>query len=172
MAPKTFSISNRFGLKILSLIQGYNHEKYWKRRAIVIDPNNKTPLFIKLYYLWYIKRKDYKFHCSFGTNLNSGSIFETPPHLPHGPYGIICGHNWKIGKNCILYHQVTLAGGGVIGDNCMLGAGAKVLNDIKIGNNVKVGLNAVVIEDIPDNSTVVLAKPRIILNSKTQIIEL
>ena len=33
---------------------------------------------------------------------------------------------------------------------------------VKLGNNVKVGLNAVVIEDIPDDSTVVLTKPRII----------
>ena len=62
----------------------------------------------------------------------------------------------------MIYHQVTLAGNGFIGDNCMLGAGAKVLGGVKLGNNVKVGLNAVVIEDIPDDSTVVLSKPRII----------
>ncbi len=40
----------------MALIQHYNHEKYWRRRAIVIDPTNKTPLVIKLYYLYYIKR--------------------------------------------------------------------------------------------------------------------
>lgn len=62
-----------------------------------------------------------------------------------------------------MYHQVTLAGGGKIGDNCMFGAGSKVLNNVTIGNNVKVGLNAVVIEDIPDNATVVLNRPRIII---------
>ena len=71
----------------MSWVKGYNHEKYWHRRSIVVDPKNKTPLLIKLYYLWYIKRKDAKFGCSFGTNLNSGSYFETPPYLPHGPYG-------------------------------------------------------------------------------------
>ena len=97
----------------MSWVKGYNHEKYWHRRSIVVDPKNKTPLLIKLYYLWYIKRKDAKFGCSFGTNLNSGSYFETPPYLPHGPYGIICGHNWCVGSQCIIYHQVTLAGGGV-----------------------------------------------------------
>ncbi|MDC1846523.1 MULTISPECIES: hypothetical protein [Bacteroides] len=34
---------------------------------------------------------------------------------------------------------------------------------VSIGNNVKVGANAVVVEDVPDNATVVLPKPRIIL---------
>lgn len=158
--------NNKNGLKIISLIRGYNHEKYWKRRAIVVDPNNKTPTIIKLYYLFYIKKKDFKFGCSFGTNLNQGARFETPPILPHGPYGIICGHNWEIGKNCTIYHQVTLAGNGSIGDNCLIGAGAKILNNVSIGNNVKIGLNAVVIEDIPDNSTVVLPRPRILNNQR------
>lgn len=161
---KTFSVKNKLGLRIMSFIRGYNHEKYWRRRAIVIDPNNKTPLIIKLYYLWYIKRIDAKFGCSFGTNLNSGSYFATPPYLPHGPYGIICGHDLTFGRQCIIYHQVTIAGGGgKIGDNVELGAGAKVLPGHKIGNNVHVGANAVVIEDIPDNATVVLYRPRIII---------
>ncbi len=44
----------------------------------------------------------------------------------------------------------------------MLGAGAVVLPNVTIGNNVKVGANCVVVEDIPDNSTVVLSKPRVI----------
>ena len=34
-----------------------------------------------------------------------------------------------------------------------------------MGNNVKIGANCVVVEDIPDNATVVLNKPRIILNN-------
>mgnify|MGYP002474981674 CR=1 FL=1 len=46
----------------------------------------------------------------------------------------------------------------------MFGAGAKVLPGISIGNNVKVGANCVVIEDIPDNATVVLPRPRIIVH--------
>lgn len=111
---KTFSKTNKLGLKIMSIIKGYNHEKYWRRRTIVVDPNNKTNLLVKLYYLFYIKRIDSKFCCSFGTNLNCGSKFKTPPILPHGPYGIIIGHNWNIGAQCIIYHQVTLAGGGVV----------------------------------------------------------
>lgn len=37
---------------------------------------------------------------------------------------------------------------------------------IRIGNNVKIGTNCVVVEDIPDNATVVLSKPRIIIKQK------
>lgn len=53
---KTFSRNNRIGKWLLGILQHYNHEKYWKRRALVVDPNSKTPLILKLYYLYYIKK--------------------------------------------------------------------------------------------------------------------
>lgn len=91
-----------------------------------MDSDNKTPKFLKLYYLIWIKRIDARHHCSFGTNLNSGSEFATPPLLPHGPNGIICGHDVKVGADCTIFHQVTIAHGNVtIGDYCYIGAGAK-----------------------------------------------
>ena len=161
---KPFSFQHKLGRVLLSWIQHYNHEKYWKRRDIVINPNDKTYLLLKLYYLYYIKRTDAYHNCSFGTNLNSGAYFATPPHLPHGPKGIIVGHDVRIGANSIIYQQVTIAQGGVqILNNVLIGAGAKILPGVSIGNNVKVGANAVVVEDVPDNATVVLPKPRIIL---------
>lgn len=154
---------------MLSILQHYNHEKYWRRRAIVINPNNFTSSLLKIYYLFYIKRTDAWHHCSFGTNLNSGTIFKTPPHLPHGPNGIIVGHDLRIEANCTIYQQVTIAHGGtVIGDNVLLGAGCKILPGVVIGNNVKVGANCVVVEDIPDNATVVLPKPRIIIKKEDE----
>lgn len=161
---KPFSFQHKLGRVLLSWIQHYNHEKYWKRRDIVINPNDKTYLLLKLYYLYYIKRTDAYHNCSFGTNLNSGAYFATPPHLPHGPKGIIVGHDVRIGANSIIYQQVTIVQGGVkILNNVLIGAGAKILPGVSIGNNVKVGANAVVVEDVPDNATVVLPKPRIIL---------
>lgn len=57
-------------------------------------------------------------------------------------------------------------GGPTIGDNCYIGAGAKIIGNIKVGNNVKIGANCVVVEDIPDNCTVVMNKPRILLRSE------
>lgn len=153
--------------KLLAHIHEYNHKKYWHRRNIVINPYNKTSLLIKLYYLYWIKRIDARHHCSFGTNLHDGAHFVTPPYLPHGPNGIIVGHDARIGAHCTIYHQVTIAGGNVIiGDRTELGAGAKILPNVTIGNNVHIGANAVVVENIPDGATCVLQKPRIIIKQK------
>ena len=138
-----FKYGNKFGIKILSFIQHYNHKKYWRRRKVVINPANKTNIILKLYYLYYIKTTDAFHNCSFGTNLNYGTIFESPPILPHGPNGIIVGHDLKIGKNVIIFHQVTLAHGkSIIGDNVLFGAGSKLMSSFNIGDNVKIGANA------------------------------
>ena len=147
----------------MSMVNGYNHRKYWRRREQVINPQSRLLLPIRLYYLYYIKRVDARHHCSFGTGLGYGAAFSTPPFLPHGPNGKIVGHDAKVGSGCIIYHQVTIAGGNVvIGDWTELGAGAKVLPDVKIGSYCHVGANAVVVEDMPDYSTCVMQKPRII----------
>ena len=163
MYMKPFSFQNKLGRKFLSFIQHYNHSKYWRRRTIVVNPDNHTNIILKLYYLYYIKKVDAYHNASFGTNLNAGSCFKTPPILPHGPNGIIVGHDLSIGSNCVIYQQVTIAhGGGKIGDNVLIGAGAKILAGVNVGNDVKIGANCVVVEDIPDGATVVMNKPRII----------
>ena len=160
-------IANMIMNSIVSFIIGYNYPKYWKRRQYVVNPESKN-IIKKIYYLLYIKRVDAKHLSSFGTFLNSGTTFSTPPILPHGPNGIIIGHDAIIGKNVTIHQQVTIENGGaVIGDNVLLGAGCKVLGGVRIGNNAKVGANAVVIEDMPDNSTCVLTKPRIIIRGKS-----
>ncbi|MDE6157163.1 MAG: hypothetical protein K2F78_03345, partial [Muribaculaceae bacterium] len=100
---KTFSPDSKLGLKLMSVIRHYDHEKYWKRRSMVVDPNAKCCLLRKIYYLYYIKKCDAYNNCSFGTNLNSGAVFATPPNLPHGPNGIIIGHDVTIGANCTIY---------------------------------------------------------------------
>lgn len=94
-------------------------------------------------------------------------FFKSPPILPHHLNGIIVSPNSKIGDNCIIFQQVTLAQDDdgfapSIGDNVLIGAGAKIIGNVKIGNNVKIGSNCIVVEDIPDNATVVMNKPRII----------
>ena len=151
---------------LLQTIQSYNGTKYWRRRAIVTNPNDRTFVLLKLYYLFWMKRIEAKHNSSTGALLNAGTQFITPPSLPHGLNGIIIGHDAIIGSNCCIYQQVTIAHGNVrIGDNVIIGAGAKILPNVTIGNNCKVGANCVVVEDIPDNATVVLHKPRIILKA-------
>ena len=148
------------------IVQHYNSKKYWKYRQRVVG-QNKYPRLLKLIYLFYIKRCDAFNNASLGTHLGYGATFDTPPSLPHGLYGIIVSHNAHIGKNATIFHQVTIGegdgGAPTIGDNCYIGAGAKITGKIHVGNNVKIGTNCVVFEDIPDNATVVLSRPRVIV---------
>ena len=78
---------------------------------------------------------------------------------PHGFYGIFISQRAKVG------------GGGAptIGSNCLIGAGAKIIGNVHVGNNVRIGANAIVVDDVPDNCTVVMNKPRVIVreNEKT-----
>ncbi len=147
-------------------IQRYNPKKYWKLRGRVIS-KNKYPKILKFIWLMYIKRCDAFNNASLGTHIGHGATFDGIPSFPHGLYGIIVSHNAKIGKNAKIFHQVTIGEGNdgapTIGDNVMIGAGTKITGNIRIGNNVKIGTNCVVVEDIPDNATVVMNKPRIIV---------
>lgn len=152
------NINNRFTRIILNQIQHYNHKKYWNMRQEVINPKSKVHKIKRLYYLLRIKRMDAFNNASMGTDLGRGAHFETTPILIHGLNGIIISPYAKIGKNCVIHQQVTIAGlNGVsseIGDSCMIGAGAKILQNVKVGNNVFIGANAVVTKDIPDNCVV------------------
>jgi serine O-acetyltransferase len=71
----------------------------------------------------------------------------------------------SIGKNCIIYQQVTLGGTKqglpTILDNVQISAGAIVIGKVTIGNNVIIGANATVFKDVPDNCTVLPASPSI-----------
>ncbi len=107
---------------------------------------------------------------SMGTHIGKGARFLGVPHFPHGIRGIFISHNAVIGENAIIFHHVTIGAGNggspTIGKNAYIGAGAKIIGGIKIGDNVKIGAGCVVCEDIPDNATVVMNKPRIIIKNK------
>lgn len=151
-------------------IQHYNPKRYWKYREIVIAPSSKWPKLIRLLMLLYIKRCDAFNNASLGTYIGAGSKFLSPPRFAHGLNGIVIAGDAIIGRNADIFQQVTIMSGGtIIGDNVMIGAGAKILGGVKIGNNVKIGANAVVISDVPDNATVVMQKPRIILHENKKI---
>lgn len=50
-----------------------------------------------------------------------------------------------------------------IGDNVLIGAGVSIIGNVKIGNNAKIGANCIVVQNVPENATVVMKKPEIIL---------
>ncbi|MHA5067737.1 serine acetyltransferase [Cetobacterium somerae] len=131
---------------------------------------SKTNFLNKIFVKILRKKLQNKYGCFIGYNSKiTGKI-----NFPHQLYGVFISDKAKIGNQCTIFHQVTIGsnfleikretlGAPEIGDNVYIGAGAKIIGNIKIGNNVKIGANCVVVNDIPNNSTVVLNKPRIII---------
>ena len=155
---------------LIGMIQHYNDKKYWQMRQEVVDPLSKKSKWIRLWYLYRIKRSDAFNLASMGTNLNGGAQFASKPNLPHRLNGIIISHYAKIGKNCTILQQVTITQdennrAATIGDNVMIGAGAKIIGNVTVGDNVKIGANAVIVHDIPPNCTAVGVPARIIPHS-------
>ena len=146
---------------VVSIIQVYNHKLYFYLRNIVLNKENFK--IFRVFALLIIKFLESYHNSYIGLTLEEGAIFKGIPVFPHMLNGIVIHHKAIIGRNCIIQHQVTIAGttnesgpvAAIIGDDCLLGAGCKIIGDVKIGNNVKIGANAVVTKDLPDNCTAV-----------------
>ncbi len=138
----------------------------WKCREIAIGLN--YPSLIRRYYQFLYGK--YLWKCNAGISVKAK--FAGKPNFPHGLCGIFISQEAAIGKNATILQQVTIGsntisdskglGAPTIGDNVYIGAGAKIIGNVHIGDNCMIGANCVVVEDVPDNSTVVLHKPRII----------
>ncbi len=126
-----------------------------------------------------LKRIRYGHYCTkiqnkFGASIPMTADFDRSVYFPHGIAGIFISVGAKIGKNCTILQQVTIGsntlgdsqgeGVPVIGDNVFIGAGAKIIGGVHVGNNVRIGANCVVVKDVPDNATVVLQAPRVLLD--------
>lgn len=117
----------------------------------------------------------------YNAGIHSMAIFKSMPIFPHGLNGIFVSKGAKIGKNCVIFHQVTIGsntlygskhcGVPTIGNNVYIGCGAKIIGGITIGDNVVIGANCIVTENVPSGSTVVLQKPRVIQREINRNIE-
>ncbi len=154
--------------KILTSFYG----SFWDLRESCIKSSN--PILKKVAIAVY---RSYLYENSADISLDT--IFEGEPCLPHDIRGVFISGGAKIGKNAVIFQQVTIGsislpdankiGAPTIGDNCYIGAGAKIVGDIKIGDNVRIGANTVVYEDVPDNSVVVSSKTKIITKEEPLI---
>jgi len=98
-----------------------------------------------------------------GIEIHPGAKIGRGFFIDHG-MGTVIGETAEIGKNCVLFHNVTLGGTGkhsgkrhpAIRNNVLIGTGAILLGPINVGNNVKIGANTFIInKNVPDNCTVV-----------------
>ncbi|MBW7858141.1 MAG: serine acetyltransferase [Leptonema sp. (in: Bacteria)] len=98
-----------------------------------------------------------------GIEIHPGAIIGAGFFCDHG-MGVVIGETSEIGKNCVMFHGVTLGGTGkhsrkrhpTVGDNCFIGTHSTLLGPIHIGNNVKIGAESVIVNrDVPPNCTVV-----------------
>lgn len=126
---------------------------------IKLQSTNKL---MKLLKLILRKKLILKYKNTIGINVKAKGILT----LPH-PYNITIGDEVKIGKNCIIYQNVTIGKKSdfylqnkerdkypIIGDNVIIYAGAVIIGNITIGNNVIIAANSVVTIDVPANSIV------------------
>lgn len=98
--------------------------------------------------------------------------FASPLILPHGVSGIFITQSAIIGKDCVVFQQVTIGantikssksyGAPAIGDSVYFGAGAKIIGKVSIGNNARIGANAIIVKDVPANTLAVIPEVRLI----------
>ncbi len=103
---------------------------------------------------------------SYGSFVGLGAEFEDVPIFPHGPIGLFVSNSAHIGKNCVIFQQVTIGsnmikgskgqGAPILEDNVYIGCGAKIIGNVHVGHNARIGANAVVVKDVPANSVTVL----------------
>lgn len=108
----------------------------------------------------------------YNSYIGLGCILESIPCFPHGYTGCFISDDAVIGKNVVIFQQVTIGsntlrgsskfGSPTIGDNVYIGAGAKIIGNISIGDNCRIGANAVVYENLPPNS-IAVAAPTIVI---------
>lgn len=108
----------------------------------------------------------------YGSWISFNATFHGPPHFPHGPYGVFISGDAVIGKNCIMYPNVTIGanvlynsshkGAPTIGDNCIVGSSAVLHSNIIIGDHCTIGANCSIAQNIPSHSMTVTPKAIIV----------
>ena len=93
---------------------------------------------------------------------NLDRFLENNTNFPH-PLGIVIAKDTVIGKNCVIYQNVSIVkkngltaqSAAVIGDNVRIYANACIIGDVKIGDYAIIGAGAVVTKDVPEKAIVV-----------------
>ena len=145
----------------------YRFKNIWNLKKYIKDKNINKGLLLSFY-----KNIIYFAFPYLGIK----SEFSDIPCLPHGIHGLFVSEHASIGKNCVIFQQVTIGsnmikdsktfGSPKIGNNVYIGAGAKIIGNITIGDNCRIGANTVVVKSMKPNTVAVASETRIIESKK------
>lgn len=106
----------------------------WKLKKKCSSKNSQLSKIAKLIYGLY----QYENNSSVAWN----SKFKSEPCFPHGMKSIFVSGGAIVGRNCVIYQQVTIGsvtipdangkGAPTIGDNVLIGSGAKIIGKVRV----------------------------------------
>jgi serine O-acetyltransferase len=141
----------------------FGYDIIWKIKQLLRNQKSPNKILLRFYERYFFKK---------GSWIGYRSDFKGLPCFPHGPMGVFISNDAKIGKNAVIFQQVTIGsnqlkdsakkGSPIIGDNVYIGSGAKIIGAVIIGDNCRIGANTVVYKDLPPNSVAVQSPTRII----------
>lgn len=115
--------------------------------------NKKNNIYMANYYSYKLYRK---FNCIISPKAQIGKGLT----IPH-PSGIVIGEEAVLGKNVVIYQNVTIGRKNrdipeypIIGNNVVIYANSTIVGDVKIGNDAVIGCNSVVLRDVKDGEVV------------------
>lgn len=139
------------------------HGGIWGLKRHLVQNARRDPRLVRIYYAYLEK---------FGSWIGLDARFDGTPCFPHGCCGVFISGDAALGKNVVVFHQVTIgsntlddsamAGAPVIGNDVYIGAGAKIIGRVVVGDHCRIGANAVVCRDMPPHSVAVPAPTRFI----------
>lgn len=159
LKKKIVVIAPRFWVKVL-------YKDIWALRAIVHNARKGKNIPVSCgNYGW--KYKLYSLYWeSYGSFIGIDAVLEDGIVFPHKPLGVFISNWAHIGKNCVIFQQVTIGSNmfkeskGYVSpyleDGVFVGSGAKIIGNVRVGRNARIGANCVVVKDVPANSVTVI----------------
>ena len=159
LKKKIIAISPRFWVRFL-------YDDIWKLRAVVHNTRKGENIPVSC------RPNGWKFILhdlyweSYGSYIGVDAILEEGIVFPHKPLGVFISNWAHIGKNCVIFQQVTIGsnmfkeskgyGSPYLEEGVFVGSGAKIIGNVRVGKNARIGANCVVVKDVPENSVTVI----------------
>jgi serine O-acetyltransferase len=105
-----------------------------------------------------------------GVEIHPAAVIGEGFFIDHG-IGVVIGETAQVGRNCVMFHNVTLGGTGkhrgkrhpTVQDNVFIGTNSVLLGPITVGANSRIGANSfIIMHDVPPDCTVVGTPARIV----------